>query len=628
MVTLHRIPGLVILASALFLLGMLHPVRANAVSPLSQMPSRAAPNPEHPSSVPVETLAITESPTQINLGPPTLLEVMRPKSGVADNAIGFGRSVPMNMSESHSANQMYFRVSSDGAEQLRVSIVLDQGHYDIYAWGDGQPTAVVDHRDIVADSTSLWTPLTDGSVQNILVVSTDVTQTNWSVSVARVSHLDRAIGKPDNYSFTKTIGVSASCQLDAVCLLPLLAGHAVQTFPIAANSVALLITTNTQGNSSFCSGTLLNSPTYPTPFVLTANHCIEDEPSLTTLWFNARDVCGIGPAQQTVQVAGGAIVLWQSSSLDGALIRLNQAPPAGSGFSGWDTSKVPFGQAIVALHHPMADVLKASFGEVEIVDSPAETVSGVTYAPGTFYIVDWEAGFSEPGSSGSALFTYSPEGNYMVRGTLNGGPPSSCSSTNNRTYYSQLYNQSPFISPILLATAPPPPPPPPPQTTGRVSVVEYYNATLHHYFITPNTVEIGLLGKPPFDAWQPTGLSFLAYPPTSAPSGSVGVCRFFNDHFPGVSTHFYAPHGLGCEQVLASFPDWTLEDAQLFYARLPDGNGTCPAGQIPVYRLYNNGMGGAPNHRFTISASVRQQMIANGYSPEGAGIGVGWCAPQ
>jgi hypothetical protein len=166
----------------------------------------------------------------------------------------------------------------------------------------------------------------------------------------------------------------------------------------------------------------------------------------------------------------------------------------------------------------------------------------------------------------------------------------------------------------------------------KVTVYEYYNATLDHYFITPaippSLIEYQLLGKPPFQDWQPTGLSFNAYAPANAPAGTVGVCRFFNDHFLGVSTHFYAPHGLGCEATISQFPDWTLEDPQLFYASLPDIAGNCPSGNVPVYRLFNNGMGGAPNHRFTTNPTVRQQMIAKGYAPEGYGIGVGWCAPQ
>ena len=61
---------------------------------------------------------------------------------------------------------------------------------------------------------------------------------------------------------------------------------------------------------------------------------------------------------------------------------------------------------------------------------------------------------------------------------------------------------------------------------------------------------------------------------------------------------------------------------------LPNASGACPAGTIPVYRLYNNGMGGAPNHRFVTSLAERQNMINKGYVAEGNGIGVGMCAPQ
>jgi hypothetical protein len=51
------------------------------------------------------------------------------------------------------------------------------------------------------------------------------------------------------------------------------------------------------------------------------------------------------------------------------------------------------------------------------------------------------------------------------------------------------------------------------------------------------------------------------------------------------------------------------------------------AGTIPVYRLSNNNQGGAPNHRFVTSLTDRQTMLDKGYTAEGAGIGVGWCAP-
>jgi hypothetical protein len=107
----------------------------------------------------------------------------------------------------------------------------------------------------------------------------------------------------------------------------------------------------------------------------------------------------------------------------------------------------------------------------------------------------------------------------------------------------------------------------------------------------------------------------------------VAICRFFNTSFAPKSSHFYAPHGLGCEATLALFPDWGLEDDKLFNAMLPDANGVCPAGNIPVYRLYNNGMGAAPNHRFVIDLAEQQKMVAKGFIAEGNGIGVGMCVP-
>ena len=80
---------------------------------------------------------------------------------------------------------------------------------------------------------------------------------------------------------------------------------------------------------------------------------------------------------------------------------------------------------------------------------------------------------------------------------------------------------------------------------------------------------------------------------------------------------------------LRSFPDWHLESAERVQH---EGAGRraaiAPAGTIPVYRLFNNGMGGTPNHRYTISADLRDEMIAEGWTPEGYGIGVEFCAPQ
>jgi uncharacterized protein DUF5648 len=167
---------------------------------------------------------------------------------------------------------------------------------------------------------------------------------------------------------------------------------------------------------------------------------------------------------------------------------------------------------------------------------------------------------------------------------------------------------------------------PPPST---VTVVEYHHASFDHYFITPVTAEIALLDAhaPPFQEWSRTGFSFNAYVNATAPTGSVAICRFFNTSFAPKSSHFYGPRGGSCDVTIAMFPDWTLEDDKLFNAMLSDMSGACPTGTIPVYRLYNNGMGGAPNHRFVTSLAERQNMVNQGWIPEGNGIGVETCVP-
>jgi hypothetical protein len=161
-------------------------------------------------------------------------------------------------------------------------------------------------------------------------------------------------------------------------------------------------------------------------------------------------------------------------------------------------------------------------------------------------------------------------------------------------------------------------------------VVEYHHASFDHYFITPNLTEIGLLDThaPPFQEWSRTGFSFNAYVNATAPAGSVAICRFFNTSFAPKSSHFYAAHGFGCEDTAPPLPDWGLEDDKLFNTMLPDAMGTCPTGTIPVYRLYNAGMGGAPNHRFVTSLAERQKMLDQHFVAEGAGIGVGMCVPR
>ena len=156
-----------------------------------------------------------------------------------------------------------------------------------------------------------------------------------------------------------------------------------------------------------------------------------------------------------------------------------------------------------------------------------------------------------------------------------------------------------------------------------VSASEFHHADFDHYFVTALPNERQLLDAGVFAGWQRTPIEFRV---DDAPGpGLVPVCRFFSTAFGPRSSHFYTALASECATVKAN-PDWTYE-GDAFYVRLPDANGACPVGTGPMYRLYNNGMGGAPNHKFTPYPSDRGDMIAAGWIADGAGAGVAFCVP-
>ena len=171
-----------------------------------------------------------------------------------------------------------------------------------------------------------------------------------------------------------------------------------------------------------------------------------------------------------------------------------------------------------------------------------------------------------------------------------------------------------------ITQAPPPPPPPPPTSMA----VEYFHAGFGHYFVTNLAAEISALDGGTFAGWSRTGRSFNTY--ASANGVVVPVCRFFTVAFAPKSSHFYTPFAAECDGLKGS-ADWQYE-GEAFFVDLPDANGVCVGTANPVYRLYNNGLGGAPNHRYATDPTLRAEMLAKGWVSEGLGpLGVIFCVP-
>lgn len=154
-------------------------------------------------------------------------------------------------------------------------------------------------------------------------------------------------------------------------------------------------------------------------------------------------------------------------------------------------------------------------------------------------------------------------------------------------------------------------------TAQTATAVEYYYAAWDYYFVTAFADEIAVLDGGGFGAnWKRTGETFIVA--TQAGAGNGETCRFFSTSFAPKSSHFYTPFAAECASVKTS-ADWQYEGLA-FYLQPADPSGNCPAGATVLYRLYNNGMGGAPNHRYTTSPATVVHMHALGWVSEGNGV--------
>lgn len=170
-----------------------------------------------------------------------------------------------------------------------------------------------------------------------------------------------------------------------------------------------------------------------------------------------------------------------------------------------------------------------------------------------------------------------------------------------------------------------------PVRAQSVTVIEYYNTSLDHYFITSLQPDIDALDSGHFFGWSRTGLAFQAF--ADQASGGPGVnpvCRFYIP--PPADSHFFSASPAECAAVLAKIPtdpnyrSFVYETPNAFYIALPDSTtGACPAGTVPVYRLWNHRADS--NHRYTADPTTKGLMLAKGYVAEGYGPnGVAMCA--
>jgi len=210
---------------------------------------------------------------------------------------------------------------------------------------------------------------------------------------------------------------AAYCELDVNCYAD---------WAQAKESVAHIEFEETQGaeqGTYVCSGAAVATRDNSfKPYLLTAGHCIHDEPaarSLETWWAYESAGCNLGPPDTMGTLNsqnGGDLVSWATIEAGDFSLVLLPNIPSGVEFAGWDTGDPAIGSSVTGIHHPMGSYKRISFGNTETGE---DVFVGNDLAPASLYhLVNWNEGITEPGSSGSPLFT-SPG---VIVGTLTYGP--------------------------------------------------------------------------------------------------------------------------------------------------------------------------------------------------------------
>ena len=550
------------------------------------------------------------------------------KSGVAPRLIGLARDVNATGASAQTLQQFHWRptdsgglvaainFSSEGAHGLRLGVVAKQlpggSVLRVYSPANagtvfqipGQEVLQRIQRQKLAGDTGLdgqtwWTPdLGSDEVTLEVELPPGAPLGALDIAIPRVSHIFENLSLPTEDDFSTKINESAACQLDASCY---------DAYANQRNAVARMIFTS-GANTYLCTGTLLNdSVSSGTPYFLTANHCISsaaEAESLQTDWFYRTPICNSRILSSTSERRlGGATLLYASDGFDMTLLKLNEAPPAGAFFAGWDAGVQAVGSAVAGLHHPRGDMLKISFGSIGGQTFCTPSGSGTEFQcignSGNYYQINWSRGTTEGGSSGSALFNSANQ----VIGTLYGGS-STCSSAASPEFYGRFdiaFNTAlkNWLAPVSPA----------PLSNGRVAVYRFFNGTTGAHFFTTSVAERdNTIQTAPSFSYE--GVAFFAQ---AAPAtGNTAVYRFYG--LVG-GAHFYTSSAQERDTVLNSMPSFRYEGIAWYAVPSPT------AGSSPVYRFYRPSK---QVHFYTISLAERDSIIVN--NPEYVYEGVGYYA--
>ena len=401
----------------------------------------------------------------------------------------------------------------------------------------------------------------------------------------QISISSNGIGSPNTFAVTGTGGTGGPTQ--GTLTMPGPKNFGSQTVGVQSAGSNLTIT-NSSGTAVSVTGVASSSPT---EFPVTGNGCTTVNPGASCTVTVAFKPAANGARNANLTITSNGVGSPQSVALSGTG---STTPPPPSGLS--VQSSLAFGSQAVNVQTGGSPITVSNPGASPI------TVSSLLSSPASeFPIV------------GNTCLVIAGGGNCTV--TVAFRPAVAGARAGTLTISSNGLGSPNVVTLSGTGTSTPP-------SAQKIASVEYFNSGFGHYFVTAQLDEIQGLDGGAFNfAFQRTGVGFNAWNAQAA--GTLPVCRFFTTPgtFGSKSSHFYTADPVECEGLKLN-PAWIYEKIA-FYIAVPSG-GACPGGTLPVYRMYNAGQTGAPNHRFTTNFSTYQQFTTQlGWMPEG----IGFCAP-
>jgi len=401
---------------------------------------------------PQRRLPGSHRPTRIALEPVAEarlhMEKSTPLSGRSGDMekIGFGREVEELRSSSQTAKQLAWTAVDHGriaavtlvspkAAGLRLGLLIetlpDSAVLRFYVPEKGPVIEVTGRqvmetiaRNIKAGDHSeagrtYWSPPIAGEAITVEIeLPAGVSPQELRLSMPRLMHVYDASPPAARAARAGSDGEYVE-KVDATCMIDTWGKEMNATMKIQ------LVKKNQIGR---CTGTLVddNDPGSSTPYVVTANHCIETQTMASnaiTAWFYRSSACNSteGSDYYDNKLHGGATLLYTSGNNETTLLRLNEPAPAKAYFAGW-TAEVPtVGTGASAIHHGGGQWQQYNEGRVIGYDTCTASTKDVN---DTYFCLGYNAGYWSPELAG--VRDPNPDGNNHIdvmwdRGSVAGG---------------------------------------------------------------------------------------------------------------------------------------------------------------------------------------------------------------